>query len=90
MKTVDYTAELFAAVMENMADYHQMSETVCGAEDPAVITLLDPMNGFTVVRVVNRYVNPWNSKTLLIFSNVEMTPEEYADYEELADELAEG
>lgn len=90
MKTVDYTPELFAEVMENMADYHQIAETVCGAEDPAVITLREPVDGFTVVRVINRYVNPWKSDTFLEFSNREVSAGEYALNDELLDELAEG
>lgn len=90
METVDYTAELFAKVMENMADYYQMGETVCGAEDPAVITLRKPMDGFTVVRVVNRFVNPWKSDTFLQFSNDELTDAEQELFDEFIDELTEG
>lgn len=90
MKTVDYTPELFAEVMENMADYHQTAETVCGAEDPAVITLTKPMDGFTVVRVTNRYVNPWKSDTFLEFSNQEITDAEYELFDGLIDERMEG
>lgn len=93
MQTVDYTPELIAKVMDNMADYHQTGETVCGAEDPAVISLLQPLpefEGCTVVRVLNRYVNPWKSDTFLQFSNEEITEFEYSLYEELADERMEG
>lgn len=93
METVDYTAELFAKVMENMADYYQMGETVCGAEDPAVITLTKPVEGFetfTVVRVTNRAVSAWKSDTFLQFSNDGLTDDEYRQFDELMDELAEG
>ena len=92
-KTVDYSEELYAEVMENMTDYNQTGETVCGAADPAVISIgtelavkHPELAGYSAVRVVDRYINPWNSATLLVFSNVEITPEEYADYEELAGE----
>lgn len=85
-KTVDYNATLYGQIMDNMADYHQTGETVCGAQDPAVITLREPVDGFTVVRVVDRYRNANASDTLLVFSNVEITEEEYADYDKLMDE----
>jgi hypothetical protein len=83
-KTVDYSEDLYGKIMENMADYNQTGETVCGAQDPAVISLNEPLAEFpefTMVRVVDRYINPWNSSTLLIFSNVAITDEEYTDYE---------
>lgn len=88
-KTVAYTPELFSDVMESQIDYVQTGWTVCGAEDPAVITLGDEFTqkhteftGFTVVRVIDRYVSPWKSDTLLEFSNRETTDEEYAASEE--------
>jgi hypothetical protein len=31
-KTVDYSQELYADVMDHMVDYHQTGWTVCGAE----------------------------------------------------------
>ncbi len=88
-KTVDYSEDLFNDAMENMADYHQTGETVCGAEDPAVISLrkeLPGFEGFTVVRVTERYVNPWKSDTFLEFSNKELTTEEYERWDELAED----
>lgn len=93
MKTVDYTPELFTDVVLNMRDYYQMSETVCGAEDPAVIVLTKPVAGFeefTVVRVTNRFVSAWKSDTFLQFSNDGLTDDEYRQFEERLDELAEG
>lgn len=87
-KTVSYSEDLYSEIMDNMTDYHQTGETVCGAEDPAVITIgtglgaeRPELAGFGTVRVIDRFVNPWKSDTLLVFSNVEITAEEYADYE---------
>lgn len=92
-KTVDYTPELFAAVLEHQADYHQIGWTVCGAEDPAVISLDDEFGqerpelaGYTWVRVIDRYVSPWKSDTLLEFSTREITDAEYSQYDEIAGE----
>jgi hypothetical protein len=83
--TVDYSPELFSDAMEFQTDYLLLGETVCGAEDPAVIWLGEDFSakhpefkGFTVVRVIDRYVSPWKSDTLLEFSNREATAEEYA------------
>lgn len=97
MKTVAYTPELFTDVVMHMLDYYQISETVCGSEDPAVITLTNgfavkrpELAGYGVVRVTNRFVSPWKSDTFLEFSNDELTAEEYEWYEERMDELAEG
>lgn len=91
-KTLDYSPELFAAVMEHMTDYYQLGETVCGAEDPAVIEVSDSLGkqypelaGMPVVRVSETYVSPWRSDTLLEFSAREITPAEYALYTELQD-----
>jgi hypothetical protein len=84
MKTVDYSPELYGKIMENMADYNQTGETVCGAQDPAVISLNEPLAEFpdyTVVRVEDRYVNPWKSDTVLVFSNEPLTDEEYDEYQ---------
>jgi hypothetical protein len=93
MKTLTYTPELFADIMAEVLDYHQTGETVCGAEDPAVISLTNgfavkhpELAGFGTVRVIDRYVNAWKSDTLLEFSNREITDEEYAQYDELAGE----
>jgi len=92
-KTVDYTPELFADVTANMLDYMQTGWTVCGAEDPAVITIsrefgeLHPdLKGYSVVRVIDRYVNSNKSATLLEFSNKEMTDAEYSQYDEITGE----
>ncbi len=92
MKTLDYTPELFADIVDNQTDWHQTGETVCGAEDPAVINIgtefgkkYPELAGLTVVRVIDRYVNPWKSDTLLEFSDREITATEYAQYEELAE-----
>jgi hypothetical protein len=90
---VDYTPELFMEVMDNMIDYVQTGETVCGAEDPAVIIIgsgfsIDhpELKGLSVVRVTERYVNPWKSETFLEFSNEDITAEEYERYEELQED----
>jgi hypothetical protein len=85
---VDFTAELFDEVLANALCYYQTGETVCGAEDPAVIsvgpelaTSQPVLTGFEWVRVTERYVNPWKSDTFLEFSNREITAEEYAQYD---------
>lgn len=90
---VEYTPALFDDVCECAFDYHQTGWTVCGAEDPAVITLSrrfgvrhPELAGYTVVRVIDQYVSPWKSDTFLDFSNDEMTDEEYRLYEEAVDE----
>lgn len=82
--TVEYSQELYSDIMKSMLDYWQLGETVCGAEDPAVITVSERLankypefKGFTVVRVKERYVSPWKSDTFLEFSNREITGEEY-------------
>lgn len=92
-KTVDYSSELYGQVMDNMADYHQTGETVCGAQDPAVVALRKPLAEFpeyTMVRVTERYVSPWQSNTFLEFSNEELTDLEYERYDTYMDELSEG
>jgi hypothetical protein len=93
----DYDADLFGDVMDSAVDYHQTGWTVCGAEDPAVITLgkefgeMHPaLAGYEVVRVIDKYVNPSKSDTLLEFSNRDMTDEEYRLYEELVEEESNG
>lgn len=92
-KTVDYSRELYADVMENMTDYHQTGWTVCGAADPAVIDIRNlsadkypELTSYGVVRVIDRYVGPNKSETLLVFSNVEMTGDEYAAHEEAVED----
>lgn len=80
---LDYTKELFQDICEDMVGYHQTGYTVCGAEDPAVIVLGDrfgelhpELSEYSVVRVIDKYLNPWNSATLLEFSNRILTEEE--------------
>ena len=92
--TVDYTPELFDDICDSALDYFQTGWTVCGAEDPAVISLgaefwgkHPELAGYTTVRVIDKYVSPWKSDTLLEFSNEEMTDEEYGLYEGLMEEV---
>lgn len=87
---MDYSPELFEAVMENMIDYYALGETVCGAEDPAVISVTDELGrlhpelaGLTTVRVTEKYVSAWKSDTFLEFSSQDITDDEYAQYGEL-------
>ena len=91
--TLKHTPELYADVMDAMTDSHPIGETVCGAEDPAVISVSEELGrkhpelaGMTTVRVIDKYVNPWKSDTLLEFSTREITDEEYARYEELTED----
>lgn len=92
-KTVDYSQELYVDVMVNMTDYHQTGWTVCGAQDPAVIHISNlsadkypELTSYGVVRVIDRYMGPNRSETLLVFSNEAITPDEYARYEELQED----
>lgn len=92
-KTVPYSPELFQDVLAHQLDYWQLGETVCGAEDPAVITLDNDFSkdhpefkGFTVCRVIDRYVSPWKSDTLLEFSNRDISSDEYQQSDDLAGE----
>lgn len=89
-KTLDYTPELFADVMADYLDYWQLGETVCGAEDAAVILLGDSFKTrrpelaqYSVCRVLDRYVSPWKSDTYLEFSNRDITGEEYQAADDL-------
>jgi len=41
---------------------------------------------YTVVRVIDVYVSPWKSDTLLEFSNRDLTDEEYKLYEAIMSE----
>lgn len=91
--TVDYTPELFSDAMAHMLDYWQTGWTVCGAEDPAVFTVSEEFGqqhpdfkGYNVVRVIDRYVSAWKSDTLLEFSNQEISDDEYALYNEIAED----
>lgn len=90
---MNYTPELYADICDNILDYFQTGWTVCGAEDPAVITFSEELGekhpelaGYTVVRVIDKYVSPWKSDTLLEFSNNDITDEEYALYEGVMEE----
>ena len=92
MVTLPYTPELFSDVMESMADYQMTGWTVCGTEDPAVITLgpefavkYPELSEHSTVRVVDRYVNCALSETLLEFSSTPITDQE----QEWADQVAE-
>ena len=91
--TLDYTPELYADICEDYADYHQLGWTVCGAQDPAFIYLGEgfakkhpELAEYSIVRVIDKYLNEWNSATLLEFSNQDITDEEYARYEEVMQE----
>jgi len=96
-ETWAYDSDLFGDVMDSAVDYHQTGWTVCGAEDPAVIVLskkfgeMHPaLAGYEIVRVIDKYVNPSKSDTLLEFSNRDMTDEEYRLYDELVEEESNG
>ena len=91
--TIDYTPELYGKVMDCMGEYFMTGWTVCGAEDPAVIYLDDEfgkiyptLKEYSVVRVIDRFLNSWSSETLLEFSNEYMTDEEYERYDEVMKE----
>ena len=91
--TVPYTAELYQDICESYLDYHQTDWTVCGAQDPAVIHLGSQFAvkhpewaPYAIVRIKERYLNAWNSATLLEFSNEEMTDQEYDDFEKVMEE----
>lgn len=93
MITVDYTPELYGELMDSFLDYRQIGYTVCGAQDPAVIELGDQFKKnhpeyakYTTVRVIDKYLNAWNSATLLEFSDKEITDEEYDESEKLLQE----
>lgn len=92
-KTLDYTPELYSDICDSFLDHHQIGWTVCGAQDPAVIHLGEAfakqhpeLAEYAVVRVIDKYLNAWNSATLLEFSNKDITDEEYALYEEIMQE----
>lgn len=93
MITLDYTTDLWNDLMDNFEMYYQTGWTVCGAQDPAIIfpnehfyKKYPELLGCPVVRVIDKYLNEWNSATLLEFSDKDMTDEEYAEYEKLMDE----
>lgn len=90
---LDYTPELYQDICEDYGDYMMMGYTVCGALDPAFIYLGEDFGKrnpklaqFQYVRVIDKFLNSWNSATLLEFSNIEMTEAEYADYEKVMEE----
>lgn len=92
-KTLDYTGDLYSDICESFVDYFQTGWTVCGAQDPAVIYIGDKFGkkypelaSFSVVRVIDKYLNEWSSATLLEFSNRDMTDQEYVWYEEVMKE----
>lgn len=93
MITLDYTPELYESICMDYGDYHQTGYTVCGAQDPAVIYLGEyigkkhpELAKYTVVRIIDKYLNEWNSATLLEFSNKDITDEEYKLYDDLVQE----
>lgn len=92
-ETIDYTPELYYEIMDNFADYYMTGWTVCGAQDPAVVYLGDSfakkhpeLAKYTVVRVIDKFLNEWSSATLLEFSNKDITDEEYQLYDEIMKE----
>ena len=92
-KTVEYNPEIFGHIMDCMGDYFMTGWTVCGAQDPAVVYLNDEfgklypsLKEYSVVRVIDRFLNDWSSETLLEFSNEDMTDAEYKLYEEVMEE----
>lgn len=94
IKTLSYTQELADDVYGNMVECFQTGETVCGALDPAVLEVSETLGkkypelaGLNMVRVIDQYASPWSSDTLFEFSTQEITPEEYARYEEFVDGL---
>ena len=91
--TYDYTPELYNDVMDCMADWHMTGWTVCGAADPGVVYLNEEfgkkypsLSKYSVVRVIDRFLNEWSSETLLEFSNEDITDAEYKLYEEVMEE----
>ena len=89
MKTVPFTHELFSDIVGDSDEYYQLGETVCGAEDPAVVTLSQRFRDdhpeyrdYTTVRIVNQFVNSNRSDTLLEFSSDPLTEVERRYHEE--------
>lgn len=94
--TVDYTPELYEEIMDSFGESWLQGYTVCGQQDPAVIELGDhfidthpQFEDYTYVRVIDKFLNSWNSATLLEFSNHELTDEEYETYEDILKEEGE-
>lgn len=86
--TIDYTPKLYNEICDSFLDYHQTGYTVCGAQDPAVIYLGQQfavnhpeLAKYTVVRVIDKFLNSWSSATLLEFSEEDITDEEYNQYQ---------
>jgi len=97
MITLDYTKELYEEICNSFTEYYQTGYTVCGAQDPAVIYLGEDfirrhpqLKEYNVVRVIDKYLNEWNSATLLEFSNNDVTDEENEFYEKFEEEENEG
>lgn len=89
-KTVDYDRQMFDDMLTDPAEYIQTGETVCGAEDPAVIELSDTFRArypeyadYHFVRVIDRFVNANSSDTLFEFSNRPVSESEYEANAEL-------
>jgi hypothetical protein len=87
---LDYTPELYEDVVASFYDYFQLWYTVCGAQDPAIIYLGEEfgkkhpeLKEYSVVRVIDKFLNSWSSATLLEFSNQDVTDEEHEMYEKL-------
>ena len=92
-KTFDYNPEFYEDILNCMADFFLTGYTVCGAADPGIVLLSDKfgkmypsLKEYSVVRVIDRYLNEWNSETLLEFSNEDITDEEYKIYDKLMEE----
>ena len=92
-KTFDYNPEFYHDIMDCMADWYMTGYTVCGAQDMGVVYLNEEfgkmypsLSKYSIVRVIDRFLNSWNSETLLEFSNEEITDAEYKLYEEIMDE----
>ena len=91
--TIEYTPELYQDICKDYGDYFQTGYTVFGALDPAFIYLGEDFGKrnpklaeFRYVRIIDRFLNSWNSETLLEFSNEDVTDAEYKLYEEVMEE----
>jgi len=91
--TIDYSPELYGDITDGFYDYFLLWYTVCGAQDPAVIYLNEGLGKkypelakYSVVRVIDKFLNSWSSQTLLEFSNQDVTDKEYEMYEKLMKE----
>lgn len=92
-KTLEYSESLYADVTADALDYWQQGETVCGAEDPAVISLgpefatrRPDLAAYSVCRVHETYVSASKSDTFLTFSNEEITGAEYQRWDDLMED----